>query len=473
MQQPVKAAAIRQIGVNGSKGRRIWLEGALPAKGGFTKGTRYKLTTNRERSLLTLQVCDEGMKIVSGKVKGEREIPIIDILSQDILSLFDGLSSVRVVVERNRIHILPVASELRAKRRVERMKEKIAQGQPLAVGGLASGIGILDLAARDGLQASGLGSRLVFANEVREDCCEHAELRNPAHDADTMMLNLPMQEMVFDPWLMAQIPECDVLTAGVPCSGASVAGRTKRGLGHPEDHPLVGHLCVAFIAAVARSNPVAVVFENVTPYRSSASASIIRNSLRDLGYDTYEIKLDAADWNLLEHRRRFALVAVTKGIPFSFDSLEKPVRREVRFGDIMDEVPPDATTWGDISYLWAKQEKDEAAGKGFKPIVVDANSPKLGTLNATLHKRQSTGHYIQNPLNPTLYRIPTVGEHARAKGIDPEIVAGTTQTFGHETLGQSISMPAFVSVFKLLGYSLKTAGNVAAPSFVTGQRVAA
>lgn len=473
MQQPVKAAATRQIGVNGTKGRRIWLEGALPTKGGFTKGVRYNLNVNRERSLLTLEATENGMKVVSGKVKGEREIPIIDILAQDVLSLFDGLSSVRVVVAKNRIHILPVASELRAKRRLEVLKAKIAHGQPLDVGGLASGIGILDLAAKEGLAAAGLDSRLVFMNEIREDCCEHAEQRNPAHGPDTMILNLPMQEMVFDPYLMSKLPECDVLTAGVPCSGASVAGRSKRGLGHPESHPTVGHLCVAFIAAVARCNPTVVVLENVVPYSSSASASIIRNSLRDLGYDTYEVELDGAEWNLLEHRKRWCLVAMTKGIPFSFDSLEKPVRREVKFGDIMDEVPPDASTWGDISYLWLKQEKDQAAGKGFKPIVVDANSPKLGTLNATLHKRQSTGHYIQHATNQTLYRIPTVSEHARAKGIDPEIVAGTTQTFGHETLGQSISKPAFVSVLKLVGYALKAAGNVIAPSFITAERIAA
>lgn len=41
-----------------------------------------------------------------------------------------------------------------------------------------------------------------------------------------------------------------------------------------------------------------------------------------------------------------------------------------------------------------------------------------------------------------------VAEHARCKGVDETLVEGTTQTFGHEALGQSISVPPFVSVFE-------------------------
>jgi len=474
MTQSVKAAAIRSIGTNGSKGRRIWLEGQLPAKGGFTRGVHYQQKLDPARRLLTLVITDSGDKVVSGKTKGEREIPIIDILAKDVLAMFEGLTSVRVVVEKSRIHILPVASELRAQRRLARLQDKLASSAPLEIGGIASGIGILDLAAKEGIEAAGVASKLAFAVEIREDCAEHAELRNPAHDSETAMFNLPMQELFLaDTFLQSKISEVDVLVAGPPCSGHSLPGRSKRGLTLPEDHPMVGHLIVSVVAAVARCNPVALVVENVTHYATAASASILRTSLNDLGYDVHEVELDASDWNLLEHRRRWALVAVTKGIAFSFDSLEKPVRRETRFGEIMDEVPPEASTWGRIDYLWNKLERDSAAGKGFAPTVVNADSPKLGTLNATLHKRQSTGMYIQHPTNPDLYRIPTVAEHARAKGIDPAIVAGTTQQFGHESLGQSVSKTAFVALFKLLGHCLKGARDAVTTPFMAPERIAA
>ncbi len=389
-------------------------------------------------------------------------MPVIDLNSNELLSIFDGIDTVRVVVAEGRIFILPVASELRAKERLDTITSKMNEDQPVSVGAFASGIGILDMAAHEGLEKAGVESKLVFANEIRDDCVEHALAKNPTFTNDTVTLTAPLQELVFDPWAMAQLPRADLLIAGLPCSGASVAGRTKGALKHAEDHPEVGHLVVPFIAAIAKINPAAVVLENVVPYRNTASMSILRNMLRDLGYEVHETELAAADWNMLENRKRFCMVAVTKGIKFSFDNLKRPAPEVHSFGEIMDDVPPDHSTWGSIDYLWSKKERDEKAGKGFAPTVVDAHSTSLPTLNKTLHKRQSTGTFIQHPTNPNLYRIPTVAEHARAKGISEQMVEGTTQTFGHEACGQAISVPSFVSVFELLGACLKSLKNSAA-----------
>lgn len=464
----MKSYEIRKIGQHRGA-PRVWLEGNHPAKGGFLPGCRYNTRVDEAKSMLVLEVVENGVRVVSSKKKDDREIPVIDINSKELLAVFEGIEAVRVVVKEGRIFILPVASEIRAKERLARIKAKLKAGEALTIGSLSSGIGILDLAVHRGLASAGVASKLAFANEIRDDCMEHAVKRNPSYTDETITLTAPMQELAFDPWAMSQLPEVDGLCAGIPCSGASVAGRTKRGLEHPEAHPDVGHLVVAFLAIIAKVNPAWITLENVIPYRSSASASIIRNQLRDLGYTVHETELDAGDWNMLEHRKRYCLIAVTKGMEFSFEGLQKPAPQERRFGEIMDHVPEDASTWGDISYLWAKQERDQAQGKGFAPTVVDENSIKVPTLNKTLHKRQSTGTFIQHPTNPTLYRIPTVAEHARAKGIDEQLVEDTTQTFGHEICGQAISTPPFISVHELLGHSLLTlrdAANSAMESFV-------
>jgi len=152
------------------------------------------------------------------------------------------------------------------------------------------------------------------------------------------------------------------------------------------------------------------------------------------------------------------MVAVTNGIQFSFDELQRPEPVARRFGDAMDLVDPAHSTWGRIDYLWNKLARDQQAGKGFSPTVVDADSTRVPTLNKTLHKRQSTGTFIQHPTDPELYRIPTVMEHARCKGVSEALVQGTTQTFGHEVLGQAISVPPFVAVFELLAKALKAYG---------------
>lgn len=454
MKSQLQSYAVRTIGQHrGSP--RLWLEGRGPTKGGFLPGARFNTKIDPERALLVLEVADDGLRIVSGKQRGEDRIPVIDINSKELLEIFEGITAVRVVVQAGRITILPVASELRAKERMARLREKLSRGEALTTGSVSTGVGILDRAAHEGLELAGVRAKLAFANEIREDCVEHMCERNPIVDAQTITLTAPMQELAFDEWAMAQLPKVDILVGGIPCSGASRAGKAKRGSSHAEAHPEVGHLVVAFLAIIAKVNPVAVVLENVPIWSSTASMCILRNQLRDLGYELHETTLKAGEWNMLEQRERLCAIAVTKGITFGFDALERPAPMERRFGQIMDDVAPDATCWSEMGYLKAKRERDEAAGSNFKMTVIDAESTKVPTLNKTLSRRQSTGTYVQHPLNPDLLRIPTVDEHARCKGVWPEMVNGVTQVFGHETLGQAVSVPPFRSVFKLLGYALQ------------------
>ena len=456
--------AVRKIGQHrGSP--RLWLEGREPSKGGFLPGTRFNVRSSPGRMLLILEIDETGSRTVSGKQRGETTLPVIDINSKELLAVFSGLESVRVVVQEGRISILPVASEQRAFERLERLKTKLSHGNQISTGSVASGIGVLDRAAHEGLELAGLESRLAFANEIREDCVEHMSARNPVVDDRTIMLNAPLQEVAFDPWLMDQIPRIDVLVGGIPCSAASRAGKAKRGSSHAEADPLVGHLVVGFLAVIAKTQPIAVVLENVPTWGTSASMHILTNQLADLGYVVHSTHLPSQEWNTVEHRERLCVVAVTKGIEFSFDSLERPPLQERRFAEIMEDVPLDAPCWGTMQYLKDKRVRDEAAGSNFKMTVVDGSSTFVPCLNKTLWKRQSTGTFIKHPTNPDLLRIPTVAEHAAAKAIWPEMAQGLATTFGHEVLGQSICVPPFVSVFKLLGFALQSFARNAALGF--------
>jgi DNA (cytosine-5)-methyltransferase 1 len=451
----IQGYQIKKIGIN--KGApRIWLEGVQPVKGGFLPGSRYNAVINLDRSLLTLELADDGMRIVSGKQKGDVSIPIIDINSKELLSMFDGIESVRVLVQNRKISILPVASEQRAKERLAILKAKIDAGIPLATGALSAGIGVLDHAIHTGLNQSGVESVLVLSNEIREDCQDQAAQFNDAYNESTVLLNGPLQEIAFDQYVMNSLPQVDCLIAGLPCSGASIAGRTKLGLSMPESHPEVGHLVVGFLAIIAKLNPSIITFENVPGYSTSASMAIIRTQLGDLGYDIHETLLEAEDWNALEHRKRMCMVATTKGMPaFSFDEIEKPLKVVRRLGEIMDNVPLDDKSWSSMQYLKDKEVRDAADKKGFAMNLVDENSNKVLTLNKTLAKRQSTGTYFVHPVNPDLQRLPTVAEHAACKSIPAHLVTGASQTFGHEALGQSICYDPFVATGKLIGSMLQ------------------
>lgn len=461
----IQAYSISKLGTHRGA-PRVWLQGSSPARGGFTPGARYRVTSQPGKTLLTLELAADGERMVSRKAKGDEVIPVIDINGRDILAMFEGLEAVRVVVEIGKISILPIAAEVRARERLKRLKDKLQRGRALVTGSTATGTGILDRAAHEGLLAAGVASELAFANEVREDCMEHAVQCNPVFSDRTLLATAPMQHLVIDDWIMDQLPQLDVLHAGLPCSAASRAGRAKNKLKdrHPESHSAVGHLIVSFLALVSRTNPCVIVVENTPLYRDTASMDIMRNQLRDLGYDVHETVLDSREWNMPEHRQRFCMVALTRGIEFDLGAIEKPQPQVATLANVLDDVAVNDPRWGTMSYLKDKRERDAAKGSNFKMFVVTPESTRVGAQTKHLWKRQSTGTFVQHPTDPNLLRIPTVAEHARFKGVWTDMVDGVGLVFGHEMLGQSISVPPWCSVFKAIGQALKRfASGDAAP----------
>lgn len=450
----MKHYEIRKIGHN--KGApRVWIEGRQPASAGFAPGLAYTVEVERRRRAVVLRLVDNGPRRVSRKESRGREIPVIDINSIETLSVFEGMDQIRVIARDGVIYLLPLANEERKAERVERLRDELEHGRPITMGSLSHGGGILSLALHKGMEEAGLKTKLAFANDIRPELLQHASEVNPAWDQDTVALAAPMQELVFDSRTMEHLQPVSVLEAGIPCTGASLSGRAKNGTSCAEAHPDVGHLVVAFLAIIARVNPAVILLENVVPYANTASMHIIRNQLRDFGYDVHETVLDAAEFNALEHRQRMCMVAVTEGIEFDWAGLIKPERIERRLGEVLEDVPLDASCWSEMGYLKVKEERDKAAGKGFAMQICTPESTKVGTIGTGYQKNRSTEPKVQHPDNPDLLRLLTPAEHAGVKGIPPALVEGLSATTAHEVLGQSIVFAPFVAVGQLIARSLK------------------
>jgi DNA (cytosine-5)-methyltransferase 1 len=446
--------AIATIGQN--KGTaRVWLQGNPLLRAGFEPKTKYEVSTKEGAIVLTKT--DVGVKIreVSSRRKNDKDIPIIDINNAELATMFEGLSQVRVIFREGEINILPLASEIRAKERMEDARTRMDADLPLTFGSLAHGGGILSHALEAGFKEQGVSTELAFSNEFREDLTDHVMVHNDVWSPKTISLQGPMQEYAFDEWVMRSIGRVNVLEAGLPCSGASVAGRAKRALNHAEAHPEVGHLVVAFLAIISRVNPAVIILENVPQYQNTASMDILRNQLRDMCYDVHETTVDGADWNAMEHRKRMVMVAVTRGMPFSFDALQRPERVERKLSEILEDVPLDDPRWSRMEGLKAKEIRDKEAGKSFAMQIFDGESPKISTLTKGISKNRSTDAKIRHPENPDLLRIPTSLEHARAKDIPTALVGDLCSTTAHELLGQSIIYKPFVSVGSLIAKSFK------------------
>ncbi|WP_455233510.1 DNA cytosine methyltransferase [Geopseudomonas aromaticivorans] len=434
---------IKEIRENRGK-PRIWLEGKQLERAGLTPGASYEVIT--KGGSLVLKADPNGSRTVTTKERHGKPLPIIDLNSKELLGIFEGMDAVRLAVRQGEVYLLPLASELKRKRRLKRIRSRVNEGEPLEIGSTSHGLGVLGHAVHQGLNNAGLPARTAFANDIRADLMEQADRVHPSWDDRTIPFVAPMQELAFDESGTRHIPEVDIFEAGIPCSGASVAGRAKRGLVHPEAHPEVGHLVVGALVLIAKANPAIVLIENVTQYATSASADILRNQLRDLGYDCHEREFNGADFNALEHRKRWVLCAVTKGMAFDWDWVQLPEKRDMRLSDVLEDIPLDSPMWSEMRGLKDKQERDKAAGKSFAMQIFTGDSTKIGTLTKGLAKNRSTDPKIQHSENPDLLRNPTPLEHARVKQAPPGLIEGLSATLAHEALGQSVVHDQFVAI---------------------------
>ena len=444
---------IKKIGLNRGK-PRLWCEGESLSRAGLEKGTRISITLDDGRRTLRIAAADCGEKVISGRERNGRQVPILDIESAETLKMFEGFDRIRVLICEGAIYVMPVASDMKAHERIERLVGRLKRGEPVQVGSVSHGGGVLSLAVHQGFNDAGIDTRLAFANEIRLELLDQSESVNPAWQT-TMPLAAPMQELVTDDWAMSRLPKVDVLEAGIPCQGASLSGRAKNGIAKPEDHDEVGHLIAPFLAILSKVNPSVVIFENVPPYASTASASILRTTLRDWGYNVHEALLDGRDFNAIEARQRFCLIAVTRGLEFNAESIAKPIKKDTCLGDVLEAVPDTHSAWKDVPYLHEKQARDRAAGKGFAMQIVNQESRSVGTIGKGYAKWRSTEPLVSgNREHPNKLRLLTPREHARVKGIPEMLIHGLPATIAHELLGQSILFEPFRRVAFAIGQSL-------------------
>ena len=434
--------------------RRLWLEGRRLEKAGFEPNGRYDIEIDREARTLTLRASRSGGRIVTRKERDGRVFPIIDITSGATLSPFEGLERVLVVYEDGALTISPLATDERVQERLERMAARLDSGEPMRVGSLSTGVGVLSLSVHEGLEEAGVPARAAFVCDLDGGYLAQCERSNPMFTDDTVVVSAPLQEIAFDRRRVERLPQIEILEAGIPCTAHSNAGRAKKGHDIPEDDPMVGHLAVGFLAIVAALNPAVVLVENVPGYMTSASFSIIRNQLTEWGYDVHADVLRGSEFNTLEHRDRMALVAVTRGMDYDIADVRRPARRELRLGDVLEAVPADDASWSDMRYLKEKEERDMAEGKGFQMQVFGPESTRVSTIGRGYAKVRSTEPKLRHPTDPSLLRQLTPAEHARCKAIPETLVEGMSATRAHEVLGQSVLMPPFRAVGGAIGRSI-------------------
>lgn len=234
-----------------------------------------------------------------------------------------------------------------------------------------------------------------------------------------------------------------VFAAGIPCTGASAAGRAKNKLRRAEDHGKAGTLFIPTLLWVRLHRPKIVIFENVPAYGSTASARIIRQTLKVSGYYLFETVLDSyTQFNTPTQRRRWVMVA-TLDKPFvwnipshKFSGTLEPFLDPESADDV---AMPHERVAAHAAYMARKASE----GCRWTTRVVDKNSALCPTIVRTYHKVQAVGPFLRCG---ETYRQLRPREIARLHGFPDEFELPCVKKRAIEILGQGVCYQPFFSL---------------------------
>lgn len=436
---------------------RVWLEGMKLAQEGIKPGDRYNIVIAEDR--VVLSVGKDGSHVVSRRAKKAGELlPVID-LNVSAMKIFTHELLLRVVIQMGRIIITPHARAVAKEKRETRIIEKVRKGTPLAVASFFHGSGGLDYALHDGFARSGVSTAVSMVVEKEDQYLDISLKNNPVWAASSKpyLYYSAIEHVGADDFY----PDADIVVAGIPCVGASSAGRSKNKLACAEEHASAGAAFFWTLRLCEVLNPAIILFENVKNYMNTASMAIIRSVLTEFGYRISERVFNGVDFGALERRERMCMVAVSEGLP-ALDLVQVmplDIKPET-LGAILEPVAEDDPMWGRFECLVAKEERDLAAGKGFRRQLVSASDVSCGVVGRGYSKNRSTEPFIQHPSDPLLSRKFSAVEHCRIKGYPERMIDGVSETVAHEILGQGVCVGVFRAVAAFMGGWLLSAASV-------------
>ena len=443
--------AYRKIGERNSK-KRLWLQGQSLEDAGFNVGSTFDVEFTENRITLTLNGAG-SFKVSRKKQRNDQVQPVVDINNQSITDFFGQFERARISFYVNGMIVITYhPTDQLIAQRLYAVEQAITQ-RVVPIGSNAHGGGIMSSAIHDGLSCSGFKGDLIFAIEKEQKYIESSMQNSPIWSAYSMAIEGGMEEV--ETSLLSKVL---LYEAGLPCTGASVAGRAKKKLAFAEQHESAGRLFYSFLSHIQQINPAIVVLENVKQYANTISLHVILDVLDGWGYQTDDAIriLNGRHFGSIENRERMFMVCPTKGLDFNWQLLDKQqaLSSVTCVGDILDHVPENSPLWSEMKGLKRKQLTDQAKGHSFKMQIVDKSSVSTPVIGRGYSKIRSTEPKLAHPTDKSLLRQFTVDEHARLKTIPEQLVSGNSKTTAHEILGQSVIYNLVTGIGYAIGQSL-------------------
>ena len=288
------------------------------------------------------------------------------------------------------------------------------------------------------------GFRLAF--EAAGATCSYA-CDIDGHAARTYMANGGHTVDVTDIHVVdaLSIPDFDILTAGFPCVGFSLAGVSKRNsLGRK--HGLEGDQGDLFFEVtriLEARRPRAFLLENVANlvhHDRGRTFQTIMSSLCDLGYDVSWALLDAARL-VPQHRERVYIAGFRDDTSIDFDVRDITLPDlHPRLGDVLEADVPDECTISDRAWdsMRERRQRHARAGNGFgyKIANPDGVAPTL-----IAHYAKGGGDILIDQGAGRNPRKLTVRECARLMGFPEWFEFPVARTHAYRQLGNAVCVP--------------------------------
>ena len=142
--------------------KRIWLEGKRLGTIGFVRHATYDTIINKETKTLVLILSDNGTKKVSGRKRGEKEIPILDIGNVEITDMFKDIERIRATFKTTGVIVIePHHEDANMVEREARLKKNL-KGGTVTEGSACSGAGVFAAASHEGLLEGDIHSQVSW-----------------------------------------------------------------------------------------------------------------------------------------------------------------------------------------------------------------------------------------------------------------------------------------------------------------------
>lgn len=219
-----------------------------------------------------------------------------------------------------------------------------------------------------------------------------------------------------------QLPDFDLFTGGFPCQPFSSAGLQ---LGFDDKYGR-GTLFHHIVRICKVKKPKYLLLENVkglTQKKFTNTFESMKQMLRDLGYGeiAYAV-LNSKDYGIPQNRERLWMFAKLGGLPDKFEICPPKVDLKYRFGDLLDENPPEYLYLSDeqIAHLKVKHNIDSFIVD--EPLCFDVYNKKIkrDALCITITQPEHNSlRVIEKPRNgKEIVRKMSVNEQFRFMGFN-------------------------------------------------------